>query len=78
MMIPRLNPYFKILIHWKMSKLDGSDARDDVFDWPLFSQNVEKFETGRTDMNAISDGIRGFYPIHIDKELRINEIGMIC
>ena len=28
-------------------------------------------------MDAIGDGIRRLYPIRVDKELRINEVGMI-
>jgi hypothetical protein len=61
-----------------MSKLDSSDTRDHVFDWPLFPKNIEKFETGRTDMNAIRNGIRGFFSVHIFKEFRIDEVGMVC
>jgi hypothetical protein len=41
-----------------MSKLDGSDARNDAFYRPLFSQNVEKFEARGADINAVSNGIR--------------------
>jgi hypothetical protein len=35
---------FKIVIFGKMSELDGTDTRDDIFYRPLTSQNVKKFE----------------------------------
>jgi hypothetical protein len=48
-----MSQYFKILIHREMGELNSADARDDVFDRPLLSQNIEKLEARRAYMNTI-------------------------
>ena len=61
-----------------MSKLDRSDARNDVFDWALASKDIKEFKTRGTDMDTICNRVGDQDTILVDKEFRIKEIGMIC
>jgi hypothetical protein len=47
----------KIMVHWKASKFNRANAGEDILHRPLLPKNVEKFQTGRTDMDGIRYGI---------------------
>ena len=73
-----LGCHFEILVSREMTKLDGSAARNYVFQRPLTSKDIKKFEARRTDMDTIRDGIGGLRAAFGDKEFRIEKVGMIC
>ncbi len=60
-----------------MGKLDGSNARDYVFQRPLTSKDIKKFKAWRTDVVTIRDGIGNLRAAFGDKEFRIKKIGVI-
>lgn len=65
------------MVNGEFSKLNSTDTGDHILYRPLVSQDVEKFETRRTGMDTISDGIRDLLSIQVDEKFRINKVGMI-
>ena len=72
------NSHFKIVIHGQMGELNSTNTGDDILQRPLISKNIEEFQTGRTNVDAITHGIRDFPPIHVDEKCGIDKVGMVC
>ena len=68
---------FEILVHGEVGELHGADAWDDILYRPCVSQDIEELETGRANIDAIGNGIRGFCPVACSKEPGIKEVSMV-
>jgi hypothetical protein len=68
---------FEIEISRKPSKLDGSQAGDNILERPGFSKDIKKLETGRTGVEAIRNGVGGSPGFMGDKKSGIDKVGVI-